>query len=411
MTTVPFSSKTSAAALVARLRSDEHAPMSAMIEIADRCNEACIHCYQVQGQKGELTTEEWKRIIDELAEMGVLFLTISGGEATLRKDFLELVAHARARRFAVKVFTNGLTMTRELATRLGELAVQEVQISLYSHRPEVHDAITRVPGSWERTVNGARALLEAGCHVVLKSPLMAVNADEVDEYIDFVVSLGADYMLDPHIDPREDGDRSTEALRIDDATYLRVRRHPRLSPAPPTKGSGALERSVCGACSGHVHVEANGELRPCTQLTVPVGNALEGVRDAWMRNEDAQAIRKLTWADLHGCRDCDLRPYCTRCFANAQVEAGDALGPYATACHKAKLTYELVHGVALAIEAAPGRDGSTGPFREVDGVFHCIEDRITDADRALARAHRWIRPGERLVQLRRRRKRADVGED
>jgi radical SAM protein with 4Fe4S-binding SPASM domain len=402
VTTVSFRSKTSAASLIARLKKDEHAPMSAMIEIADRCNEVCVHCYQVQGQKGEISTGEWKTILDELAEMGVLFLTISGGEATLRKDFLELVEHARKRRFAVKVFTNGLTMTRELAARLGELAVQEVQISLYSHRAEVHDAITRVPGSWERTVSGARHLMDAGCKVVLKSPLMSVNAGEVDAYIDFVSRLGADYMMDPHIDPREDGDRETEALRIDDATYLRARRNPRLTTAVAKKGDGKLDRSLCGACSGNVHVEANGEMRPCTQLTVPVGNALEGVREAWERNADGAAIRSLTWAEVHGCRECDLRPYCSRCFANAQVEAGDALGPYENACHRAKLQYELVHGSAPRIEPAPElrRDGTIGPYREgADGGFRCIEDVVTEADRARARRYGWIRPAERLVQL------------
>lgn len=402
MTTVSFRSKTSAATLLSRIKRDEHAPMSAMIEIADRCNEVCVHCYQVQGQKGEIRTDEWKKILDDLADMGVLFLTISGGEATLRKDFIELVEHARKRRFAVKVFTNGLTMTRELAARLGALAVQEVQISLYSHRAEVHDAITRVPGSWERTVSGARYLMEAGCKVVLKSPLMSVNAGEVDAYIDFVAGLGADYMLDPHVDPREDGDRATEALRIDDATYLRARKNPRLSSATPQRGSGALDRSVCGACSGNVHVEANGEMRPCTQLTVPVGNALEGVREAWARDAEGVAIRALTWADLHGCRECDLRAYCTRCFANAQVEGGDALGPYASACHRAQLQYELVHGRAPVIEAAPER-AALGPYREAsDGTYRCIADVVTDADHARARRHGWIRPEGRLVQLGRR---------
>lgn len=399
MTTVPFRSKKSAAALIARLKQDEHAPMSAMLEIADRCNEVCVHCYQVQGQKGEIRTEDWKQILDELAEMGVLFLTVSGGEATLRKDFLEIVEHARKRRFAVKIFTNGLTMSRELANRLGELAVQEVQISLYSHRAEVHDGITRVPGSWERTVNGARYLMEAGCHVLLKTPIMSVNADDVDAYIDFVSGLGADYMLDPHIDPREDGDRSTESLRIDDATYLRAKNNPRLNGRAHAKGSDELDRSVCGACSGNVHVEANGEMRPCTQLGVPVGNALEGVREAWKRNEAGVAIRQLTWADLHGCRECDLRAYCSRCFANAQVEAGDALGPYESACHRAKLQYELVHGQPPRIEPGAERNGAIGPYRALEGAFRCVEDVVRDSDRELARRHGWIRPKDALVQL------------
>ncbi len=312
MTTVPFRRKPSAAAVVAQLRGDSHAPISAMIEIADRCNEVCVHCYQVQGQKGEIATSDWKKILDELAEMGVLFLTISGGEATLRKDFLEIVAYARHKRFAVKLFTNGLTMTAELAQQLADLAVQEVQISLYSHRPELHDWVTRVPGSWQKTLDGAKALIAAGVAVVLKSPLMSFNASDYREFIDLVSSLGADYSLDPMVDPREDGDRSTERLRMDDHTYLRVMRDPRMSrQARRVPAKKPLERSVCGACSGNVHVEANGEIRPCTQLTVPVGNALqEGIRRAWEENEDARAIRALTWADLHGCRDCDLRAYC-----------------------------------------------------------------------------------------------------
>lgn len=395
MTTVPFGRKASAAALVAALRSDPDAPISAMIEIADRCNEVCVHCYQVQGQKGEIDTADWKKILDELADMGVLFLTISGGEATLRKDFLEIVEHARARRFAVKLFTNGLTMNEELARRIAELAVQEVQISLYSHRPELHDWVTRVPGSWQRTVDGAKALIAAGVAVVLKSPLMSFNAPEYREFIELVTSIGADYSLDPQVDAREDGDRSTERLRMDASTYLRVMRDPLLARgerrAPAEK---RLDKSVCGACSGNVHVEANGEIRPCTLLSVPVGNALkEGVRRAWDENQEASAIRALTWADLHGCRDCDLQPYCGRCFANAQREAGDALAPYASACGRALLGWELAHGRVPTL--APGaREGSVGPYREIEpGIFEPVEDVRSDADEERARRHGWLRPG------------------
>ena len=57
----------------------------AMVEMSDRCNEVCVHCYQLQGQKGEMDTAQLKSVIDELAEMGVLVLTLSGGEATLRR--------------------------------------------------------------------------------------------------------------------------------------------------------------------------------------------------------------------------------------------------------------------------------------------------------------------------------------
>jgi sulfatase maturation enzyme AslB (radical SAM superfamily) len=115
----PYRLKHSAADVVAARAAAVGAPFSAMVEIADRCNEACVHCYQVQGEKGEIDTEQWERIFRELAELGVLFLTISGGEATLRKDFLHLVAYARRLRFAVKIFSNALKITPELASSAG----------------------------------------------------------------------------------------------------------------------------------------------------------------------------------------------------------------------------------------------------------------------------------------------------
>lgn len=422
MTTVPFFSKTSAVAVVRRLGRDPRAPLSAMIEIADRCNHVCVHCYQVQGQKGEMTTDELRRVIDELADMGVLFLTISGGEATLREDFLAIVAHARKRRFAVKVYTNGYTMTPELARELRRLAVQEVQISLYSHRAEVHDWVTRVPGSWARTVDGARALIAEGVHVVLKTPFMSVNVDDRQAYVAFVTALGADYAFDPGgLNPREDGDRTPETLDPPPHVIARVMEDPTLVPTDePAKQGGrpraaSLDESPCTACSGNLHVEANGEVRPCTQLAVSCGDARsEGVRAAWT-SDTAESIRRLTWRDHHGCRDCDLLAHCARCFADAAVIGGDALGPYAHACAGARRRYESVSRRPFVVEDrhGVGRDPALGPYREGErGRFELVPHVIEPHDDELAARLGWSRrersagPGFRaspgtLVQIRR----------
>jgi len=389
-----FRARVSVMKLLDSLRPEPHFPMSAMVEVADRCNETCVHCYQIQGQKGELDTDEWRTIFDELAEMGVLVLTISGGEPTLRKDFLELVAYARKKRFAVKLFTNGLNMTQPVASRLGELAVQEVQISLYSHDPQVHDGVTCVPGSFDKTIKSVRLLRAANVPVVLKTPVMKLNAGAVDEYVALVSSLGADYMMDSTIDPRENGDASPEALRVDDDTYLETRQHEQLA-SDRTFEERPLKSSVCGACSGHVHIEANGEMRPCTQLQVPVGHALtDGVRHAWAHNEAGRSIRETTWEDLHACRQCDLRSFCGRCFATARAEVGDALAPYPSACRKARLNYQVERGVAPRIT---GEDRGLGPYRELaEGEFEsfAVND---DGSRATPL---WAHPPEELVQLR-----------
>jgi len=386
--------KRSARAEAASLASDPHAPISAMIEIADRCNEVCVHCYQVQGLKGEMSTAELEAVMDELAEMGVLFLVLSGGEPTLRSDFVELVAYARSLRFVVKVYSNGLRIDEEMANTLGELAVAEVQMSLYSHRAEKHDWVTRVPGSFEKTVAAARFLRAAGVPVVLKTPLMATNVNEHREFIALVTELDAEYSLDPHLSPRENGERDPQMLRPDEASLRRLeddlgmRRGRAQREAPPPI---SLEQRPCGACSGNVHVEANGEMRPCSQMTVPVGHAIrDGIQVAWSEDSNGLFIRSLAWGDLHGCRECDLRTYCTRCFADGR-KAGDALGPYEDACASARSAFELAWKKPPGITAAAERGKALGPYREIgEGEYEAFDEVLTERDLVRRAHYAWI---------------------
>jgi radical SAM protein with 4Fe4S-binding SPASM domain len=398
-----------------RLEAELGKPLRAMLEISDRCNEVCAHCYQVQGQKGELSSGEWKEVLDRLAEQGVLLLTISGGEATLRHDFLELLAHARARGFIIRLFTNGLTMTAELAAELRRTSVFDVEISLYSTRAEVHDFVTGVPGSFERTVAGVRHLRHAGVAVTIKTVIMNVNQHEIDAYIAFANELGARYRFDPGgLLPRENGDRFPEVFTAGDAAVIDVQRRYGASTEPPPEPRAAAD-IICGAAHS-LHIEPNGELRPCTMLDVRFGHVLEdGVLPSF-QSERAERMRALRWGDLHGCRDCDLACYCTRCFAASRTESGDALGPYASACAGARRGFRASHpDTDLKIIAGPGRDSSLGPYRAIgEGLFETSDDNVTPRDYELREQLGWtrakaatntarelaVRPGE-LIQIRR----------
>lgn len=384
---------TKAEEIVSRLERASGKPLRAMIEVSDRCNEVCVHCYQEQGKKGEMSTAEIKGVMDELATLGVLLLTISGGEATLRKDFLELVAHARARNFAVRVFTNGMTMTEALANELARLAVQTVEISLYSHRAEMHDFVTGVPGSFEKTVAGIRHLRTAGVDVHIKTPTMSVNEHELDSYIEFVSALGSTYSVDAGaLMPREGGNLLPLAFNRSEATFVRIQHDPKLTPrkiAPlPQK---PLSSPLCGA-GANVHVEPNGELRPCTMLELNLGSAIgEGVGAA-RESKTFSELTALRWSDVHGCRDCDLRAYCSRCHAAAIAEAGDALAPYPTACAKARSRYEVDENVTPLVISRDGRGENLGPYRRISAhAFETIDDFVTTQDDALAIRLAWVR--------------------
>src|SRR3984885_13714730 len=120
-------------------------PLSVQVDLTYRCNERCVHCYLDHEDHGEMTTAEITDLFDQLAEAGVLFLALSGGEILMRKDFFEILEHARALRFCVKLKTNAVMIREREAERIRALGVHAVQISIYSHRAEVHDAITKIP--------------------------------------------------------------------------------------------------------------------------------------------------------------------------------------------------------------------------------------------------------------------------
>src|SRR6204780_1351193 len=137
-------------------------PFSVQLDLTYRCNERCVHCYLDHDDHGEMTTTEIKDLLDQMADAGVFYLTISGGEILMRRDFFEILEHARKRTFCVKLKTNGVLIREKTALRLRELGVESVQISIYSHRPEVHDAITKLPGSFRQSIEAVGLLRTQG---------------------------------------------------------------------------------------------------------------------------------------------------------------------------------------------------------------------------------------------------------
>ena len=137
-------------------------PLSVHIDLTMRCNERWIHCYRVIERRPELTTEELKALLADVARAGTLYLMFSGGEVFLRKDLFELIEDARRLHFDVRLKSNALLITREKAARLRRLGVHHVDISIYSSDPAAHDRLTKVPGSLERSLEGAALLRTPG---------------------------------------------------------------------------------------------------------------------------------------------------------------------------------------------------------------------------------------------------------
>src|SRR5882672_7602438 len=129
-------------------------PMSALFELTFVCNHACSFCYNCPTGQKEMTTEEVKDALRKLAEFNVLYLTLSGGEPLVRKDFFEIARAARELGFALRIYTNAFLIDEAMAKRIKEVANPlEMEISIHGSRPETHEKLTCVPGSWQRVVD------------------------------------------------------------------------------------------------------------------------------------------------------------------------------------------------------------------------------------------------------------------
>jgi MoaA/NifB/PqqE/SkfB family radical SAM enzyme len=207
---------------------DAGLPISVQLDVTYRCNERCVHCYLDHDDHGEMTTAEIKGVLDQIAEAGVFFLTLSGGEVLMRMDFFEIVEHARALLFDVKIKTNAFMIREKEADRIRDLGVRSVQVSIYSHRPEVHDAITKLPGSLKRSIAGIRLLQSRGVKVIIANVLMRQNLNDYAGVKELAQGLGAEYTIDPTITPKMDGDRSILPLGIEGKDLRQVFRNPDL---------------------------------------------------------------------------------------------------------------------------------------------------------------------------------------
>src|SRR5689334_24366420 len=171
-------------------------PLSVQIDLTYRCNERCVHCYLDHDDHGEMTTAEIRGVLRQLADAGVFFLTLSGGEVLVRRDFFKIVEYGRSLLFNIKVKTNGVLITEARAHRLAELGVEDIQLSVYSHLAAVHDAITKLPGSFARTVKAVALLRSAGIKVTIANILMRQNIGDHDGVRRLANEMGVHYTVD-----------------------------------------------------------------------------------------------------------------------------------------------------------------------------------------------------------------------
>lgn len=157
------------------------------------CNQKCLHCYaagQAMSEEEELSTEDWKKIIDKCRKVCIPQVTFTGGEPTMRDDLIELIDHAKW--FVTRLNTNGIRLTKDYCKKLHEASLDSVQITFYSHDAAVHNELVGAD-MYDRTVEGIENALAEGLNISVNTPLCVKNKDYV-RTLEFLHDKGVTYV-------------------------------------------------------------------------------------------------------------------------------------------------------------------------------------------------------------------------
>jgi radical SAM protein with 4Fe4S-binding SPASM domain len=332
---------------------DRRVPIEGTIEPSFRCNLNCVHCYvnEPAGSRDvaerELSLERLKELVDEIVDEGCLFVLFTGGEIFVRPDFPELYLHARGRGLLITLYTNGTLVTERIADLLAEHPPESIEISLYGMTKETYERVTRVPGSYERCLEGIRRLVDRGLPLSLKTMVLTWNQHEVQQMRAYARGLGLDFRFDGSLNPRVDcgANRNGElqisperALALDLGSPGKIEELREFCEkfTRPDVERDTDRVYTCGAGQISFTVDPCGRLQMC-QLSRRSFHDLKRGRFAEGWHELFPRLRSRTWQTNETCRRCSLMALCGSCPGAAEMETGDPEGIVTGFCELAHL--------------------------------------------------------------------------
>lgn len=308
-------------------------PMQATIELTYRCNERCGHCYlstyddNADGRP-PLSLEEWKRVLNELADAGSLLLIFIGGEAMLHPHFWQIAEHAAHRNFALNLITNGLLIDDAAADRMKELGFYNITLSLYSLDAQVHDKMTRRRGSHAKTLAAIDRLLKRKLQIGLNCLL---TADNIDGYFELEAWARANQLRispDPLITAKSNGELESTGHRPSTEQLFRYYRTLRAQGRGPQPLSASEDNDpVCNAGRGKCAINVYGDLLTCLEVREPIGSLRETSFAELWHSSKANELRSHKTKDLKFDSSCGDGQFCDHCPGMAGAETGDRMKP------------------------------------------------------------------------------------
>lgn len=322
------------------------------IEIANACNERCVHCYIPHKYKTNIMDSDlFYRIIEEGRQMNIIHVTLSGGEPLLHKDIIDFLIKCRELDLSVNVLSNLTLLTDEMVDEMKKNPLLSVQTSIYAMNPDVHDEITKLQGSLEKTICGLKKLIKAKIPVQISCPVMKQNK------VDFVnvIRWGYDNNISVAVEPvifasyDHTGDNLSNRLSLEEIGkvfdyeltegYVET-----ISDLAKEKEALKDDDPICSICRYSFCISVTGEVYPCVGWQSNVIGTLDNqnLSEIWKNADKIKCLRKIKRKDFVKCVDCKDRGYCTVCMMSNSNENqdGDAFRISEFYCNVAKLKHE-----------------------------------------------------------------------
>lgn len=302
-------------------------PYSVLFELTARCNMNCVHCYlQNVHDTKELSYDKIIEIIDILYEKGIVFLTFTGGEILLRKDFVDIYLYAKKKGFLVELFTNGYLFDDKIIDALAEYPPLLVDISLYGASENTYHKVTGLQNAFARVIQNCKKLKKAGIRVSLKSPIIDLTYPEIKDMqmladklqIPFVYTFEICNTIDRQDMPKMHQISLNKALEYEFANhYKQIQTEGRKSKSNYDEiiNEPRTNEKVysCNVAVNSFVVDYNGKMCPCMKLRHR-GIKLEKNNYEKIWSDFKKYSAQIATMD-YKCKGCEALYYCDVCPA------------------------------------------------------------------------------------------------
>lgn len=288
------------------------------LEVSGRCNEHCVHCYFPDSfNKSVMTRELFLSILEQCKACNVLSITISGGEPMLNPDLLFFINECRKNNFSVNLLSNLTLLSEDMLRVFSRTPLFGIQTSLYSMVPDVHDSITRVKGSFEKTKRAIEKLHEYNIPMQINCPVIKQNKNTYQDVLDWASNLNIEASSDYLVFGCFDGSSANLRCRLELSEIESIiREGHRGGNKESNQGQGNGNYTICPVCISSLCVSHAGDIYPCEGWqSYNLGNVKNTpLKKIWEESREIQALRDLSYDDFPKCRNCVDKDFCSICL-------------------------------------------------------------------------------------------------